>query len=170
MEFSDTPDLADLVAMIHEAALDPDLWGPIARRLSDVFGGACLRLDVVDRARAAPLLGVCTGYDTASQRKLAEHYLTPESNPGILFLVSTPPLTVEIRERLVDDRALVKMDYYHDMMRPFDLWHAAMINMHCDRRYVAPSACSGRVLQDHLPKVKSGLCGCLRHISTDRSG
>jgi signal transduction histidine kinase len=45
---------------------------------------------------------------------------------------------VELRERRFSDRDLERTDYYNEIMRPLDLWHAAVVNVHRDEMVLAP--------------------------------
>ena len=65
-------------------------------------------------------------------------YQTPESNPGLAFSALTTPTTVELRDRRVSDRDLERSDYYNEIMRPLDLWHATIVNVHRDEAVLAP--------------------------------
>ncbi len=65
-------------------------------------------------------------------------YQTPESNPGLAFSALTTPATVELRERRFSDRDLERSDYYNEIMRPLDLWHALIVNVHRDEAVLAP--------------------------------
>ena len=47
-------------------------------------------------------------------------------------------MTVELRDRRVSDRELERSDYYNEIMRPLDLWHAAIVNVHRDDGVLAP--------------------------------
>ena len=51
-------------------------------------------------------------------------YQTPKSNPGLAFTALTAPMTAELREHRFSDRDLERSDYYNEIMRPLDLWHA----------------------------------------------
>jgi DNA-binding CsgD family transcriptional regulator len=99
------------------------------------FSGAHAALGIVDR-RGLPVVVAITP-NAVDQRLFQERYQTADTNPGLRFVATTAPLTVEVREQQVCDRDLVKLDYYHDIMRPAGLWHAAIANVHRDKRFLA---------------------------------
>jgi DNA-binding CsgD family transcriptional regulator len=65
-------------------------------------------------------------------------YQTPKTNPGLAFSALTTPATVELRERRFSDCDFERSDYYNEIMRPLDLWHAAIVNVHSDEAVLAP--------------------------------
>ena len=126
----------DLMALVQEAALEPQLWSEVAATLGDDFLGAHVRFGAIDR-RGVSALSIATP-SLVDLRLFRERYSTPATNPGLRFAASTPPLTVELREQRTSNSALVKLDYYNDIMRPADHWHAVIVNMHRDERFLAP--------------------------------
>jgi DNA-binding CsgD family transcriptional regulator len=70
--------------------------------------------------------------------RLLSDYLWPENNPGWPFSALTPPTTVELREKRVSDRDLERSEFYQSLLRPLDLWHAAIVNVHRDESVLAP--------------------------------
>ena len=72
------------------------------------------------------------------QQALVRPCYLPEKNPGVAFVAATAPMTVAGREQLISDRDLERLDLYHEAMRPFDFWHAAMVNLHRDETLLAP--------------------------------
>ena len=45
-----------------------------------------------------------------------------------------------LRDRIISDSDLERLDYYQDILRPLDLWHAAIMNVHRDGAVLAPMA------------------------------
>lgn len=125
----------DLIAMVHEAALEPRLWPEFVTRAGDAFSGAHVTLGLLDR-RGLAFVDAATP-SAIDRRLFRDRYVTAAANPGLRFVAATPPLTVEVRERRVSDGDLVRLDYYNDIMRPAGLWHAAIVNVHRDESFLA---------------------------------
>lgn len=126
----------NLLALLHEAALDARLWPAVTDATSAVFDNSVASLGVVDSA--CRYVFDAQSHDYEDQRFREGHYLTPEYNPGIAFAAATPPFTVARRESLVSDRQLERLELYNDLMRPRRLWHVAVANLHRDAQYLAP--------------------------------
>ena len=129
--------LRDLVATIYDAALEPSLWPEVAVGAAKAFQAPHARLGVVDRRRGGSVIDAPSHSLSEPQLTMAR-YLTPESNPGLAFSALTRPMTVELRDRRVSDRDLKRSDYYNEIMRPLDLWHAAIVNVYRDEAVLAP--------------------------------
>jgi DNA-binding CsgD family transcriptional regulator len=129
--------LRDLVAAIYDAALEPSLWPEVAVGAAKAFQAPRARLGVVDRRQGGSVIDAPSHNLSEPQLTMAR-YLTPESNPGLAFSALTRPMTVELRDRRVSDRDLERSDYYNEIMRPLDLWHAAIVNVHRDEAVLAP--------------------------------
>jgi DNA-binding CsgD family transcriptional regulator len=120
----DTSTILDLVGSVHEAALHPEQFSAILERLGGLLCGSVVRFGLVD---------IATGFnvefqsaaDAAIERTFKERFLTPATNPGLRFMLSAPPMTIVPREAIQPDRDMLKSDFYHDIMRPYDGWHAA---------------------------------------------
>jgi DNA-binding CsgD family transcriptional regulator/PAS domain-containing protein len=129
--------LRDLVATIYDAALEPTLWPQVAVGTAKALQAPHARLGVVDRQRGGVIIDA-PSKDLSEPQLSMVRYQTPQSNPGLAFSTLTPPATVELRERRFSDRNLERSDYYNEIMRPFDLWHAAVVNVHRDEAVLAP--------------------------------
>jgi DNA-binding CsgD family transcriptional regulator len=129
--------LRDLVATIYDAALEPSLWPEVAVGAAKAFQAPHARLGVVDRRRGGSVIDAPSHSLSEPQLTMAR-YLTPESNPGLAFSALTAPMTAELRDRRFSDRDLERTDYYNEIMRPLDLWHAAIVNVHRDELVLAP--------------------------------
>ena len=129
--------IRDLVATIYDAALEPSLWPQVAAGAAKAFQAPHARLGVVDRRRGGQIMDA-PSQDLSEPQLSMVRYQTPKSNPGLAFSALTIPATVELRERRVSDRDLERTDYYNEIMRPLDLWHAAIVNVHRDETVLAP--------------------------------
>jgi DNA-binding CsgD family transcriptional regulator/PAS domain-containing protein len=137
MRSSDHDPVMDLIGAIYEAALEPELWPEVNARMRQALSGAHVSFGVVDREANMTILDSETpGH--MDQGLFLDRYQTVETNPGLVFSAMTPPLTIADRAQLVTDRDLVSLDLYNDIMRPADLWHGIVLNIHRDRRYLAP--------------------------------
>ena len=129
--------LRDLVATIYDAALEPSLWPEVAAGAAKAFQAPHARLGVVDRRRGGPIIDA-PSRDLSEPQLTMARYQTPKSNPGLAFSALTTPATVELRERRFSDRDLERSDYYNEIMRPINLWHAVIVNVHRDEMVLAP--------------------------------
>ncbi len=127
----------DLVATIYDAALEPSLWPEVAAGAAKAFNAPHARLGVVDRRRGGPIIDA-PSRDLSEPQLTMARYQTPKSNPGLAFSALTAPMTAELRDRRFSDRDLERSDYYNEIMRPLDLWHAAIVNVHRDEAVLAP--------------------------------
>lgn len=128
--------MGDLEALVYEAALEPSLWPQVAARAGDAVGASHARLGVVDR-RLGTVLDAASGELPEPQFSM-RRYQTLETNPGVAFCALTPPTTVALRDAMVSDEDLERLDFYQDLMRPLDLWHVAIMNVHRDDAVFAP--------------------------------
>ena len=124
----------DLAALAYEAALEPRLWPQVAADASRAFEAPHITVGVVDRGGNEVTR---VGTQGVGELNLAG-YLTPETNPGLAFCALTPPTTVELREARVSDSDLERSLFYQELMRPYDLWHVAIMNAHRDDAVFAP--------------------------------
>ena len=79
------------------------------------------------------------GLDELAEVMMAR-YPTLETNPGLAFAALAPPTAVGLRDRIISDSDLERLEYYQDILRPLDLWHAAIMNVHRDGAVLAPMA------------------------------
>jgi DNA-binding CsgD family transcriptional regulator len=124
----------DLVATVYDAALAIELWPQVAAEAGRALGSAQVMLGVVDRSGRQ---WIHASSHDLGERLLSDH-LGPESNPGLAFSALTPPTTVELREKRVSDRDLERSEFYQSLLRPLDLWHVAIVNVHRDESVLAP--------------------------------
>ena len=129
--------LRDLAATAYDAALKPSLWPVVAAEAAKAFKAPHARLGVVDRRRGGQIIDAPSKNLSEPQLSMVR-YRTPQSNPGRAFSALTTPMTAELRERRFSDRDLERSDYYNEIMRPLDLWHAAIVNVHRDETVLAP--------------------------------
>jgi DNA-binding CsgD family transcriptional regulator len=130
--------LADLEALVYDAALEPSLWPQVAAGASRAFEAPHILLGVLNR-RGGEFMRAAT--QNATEANMAR-YSTFETNPGVAFVASTPPTTVVSRDALVSDSELERMQLYQEVMRPLDSWHLAVMNVHRDDSYLAPMTIS----------------------------
>jgi DNA-binding CsgD family transcriptional regulator len=126
--------LADLEALAYEAALEPSLWPQVAEGASRAFETPTIMLGVLDRRGNEVMRAATQGVTELNMAR----YSTFETNPGVAFVALTHPTTVELRDRMVSDSNLERMEFYQDLMRPLDSWHVAVMNVHRDDVYLAP--------------------------------
>ncbi len=115
--------------------MDPALWRQVAASARTAFSAAHAGLGVTDPQGGLVLYA--KSHELIQQALVRPCYL-PEKNPGVAFVAATAPMTVAGREQLISDRDLERLDFYHGAMRPFDFWHAAMVNLHRDETLLAP--------------------------------
>ena len=135
----DEPGFVELVMQMQEAALQPDLWPSVLARLGDLFDAAS-----VDIGISSPFNGLeffaSTTADPAWQRMMRDRYSMPATNPGLKFMLFAPPGTIGLREDIVSDRDMLRSDFYNDVIRRIDSWHAATGTAHRDNDYMVPFA------------------------------
>lgn len=128
--------LLDLVATIYDAAIEPSLWPEVAVEASRRLDSPYVRIAAVHR-RAWTVVDASSRYLGEPQFSLVE-YQTPETNPGLAFCAATPSTAVASRDSFVPDRELERTKFYQELMRPLDLWHAAVANGYSDQSLLAP--------------------------------
>ena len=129
--------LLDLVALAYEAALEPNLWPQVAAGASRAFEAPRVMLGVVDRR--GNLVMEAEPPDATVTLDMTP-YRTVKTNPSLAFAALTPPTTVALRDRMVSDADLERSEIYHELMRPVDAWHGAIMNVHRDSGVLAPMA------------------------------
>ena len=131
--------LSDLEALAYEAALEPSLWPQVVADASRAFKAPYMMLGVVDRRGKTVMHAAPPDLDELAEVMMAR-YPTFETNPGLAFAALTPPTAVGLRDRIVSDSDLERLDFYQDILRPLGLWHAAIMNVHRDDAVLAPMA------------------------------
>ena len=131
--------LSDLEALAYEAALEPSLWPQVVADASHAFKTPYMMLGVVDRRGSAVMQAVPPGQNELAEVMMAR-YPTCETNPGLAFAALAPPTAVGLRDRIISDSDLERLEYYQDILRPLGLWHAAIMNVHRDGAVLAPMA------------------------------
>jgi DNA-binding CsgD family transcriptional regulator len=131
--------LSDLEALAYEAALEPSLWPQVVAGASRAFQAPHMMLGVSDRRGHAVMHAVPPGQDELAEVMMAR-YSTFETNPGLAFAALAPQTAVGVRDRIISDSDMERLDFYQDILRPLDLWHAAIINVHRDDAVLAPMA------------------------------
>jgi DNA-binding CsgD family transcriptional regulator len=131
--------MSDLEALAYEAALEPSLWTQVVADASRAFQAPHMMLGVGDRRGIALMGAVPPGLDDLAEVMMAR-YPTPETNPGLAFAALAPPTAVGLRDRIISDSDMERLDIYQDILRPLDLWHAAIMNVHRDAAVLAPMA------------------------------
>ena len=131
--------LSDLEALAYEAALEPSLWPQVVADASRAFEAPYMMLNVSDRRGKKVMHAAPPGVDELAEVTMAR-YPTVETNPGLAFAALAPPTAVGLRDRIVSDSDLERLEFYQDILRPLDLWHAAIMNVHRDDAVLAPMA------------------------------
>lgn len=126
--------IPDLVATIYDAAMEPGAWHDVATAAGRAFDAPYIMLGVVDHHGHEVMRAATQG---VRQFSLAG-YLSLETNPGMAFSAATPPASVELANRLMPDSELERLPFYQNLLRPFDLWHIAIMNVHRDGAVLAP--------------------------------
>ena len=124
----------DLAGMIYDAAIEPTRWPQVAEEASRAFEAPFITLGVVGRDGNEVMRAATQGVGELN----LSGYMTPETNPGLAFSALTPPTTVESRDRMVPDSDLERSPFYQELMRPYGLWHVAIVNAHRDATVLAP--------------------------------
>jgi DNA-binding CsgD family transcriptional regulator len=128
--------LLELVGLVYEAALEPALWRQAAAGATTTFDATHVRIGVIDRR--GRLVIDAPSHDLNQLAYNLPAYLLPETNPGVAFSASTPPMTVAGRDQLMSDRDMERLEFYDELMRPHGFWHAAVVNVHRDEALLAP--------------------------------
>jgi DNA-binding CsgD family transcriptional regulator len=131
--------LSDLEALAYEAAREPSLWTQVVADASRAFKSPYTMLGVGDRRGNGLMRAVPPGLDDLADVMLAR-YPTLETNPGLAFSALAPPTAVGLRDRIISDSDMERLDLYQDILRPLGLWHAAIMNVHRDDAVLAPMA------------------------------
>jgi DNA-binding CsgD family transcriptional regulator len=126
--------LLDLVALAYEAALEPNRWPEVAAGASRAFEAPHVMLGVADGRGNMAIRAEPPGWGKVD----LSPFQTVETNPGLAFAALTPPTTVALRDRVISDSDLERSQFYQELLRPFALWHAAVINVHRDGDVLAP--------------------------------
>ncbi len=122
------------MALAYEAALEPKPWPQVAAGASRAFDAPHVMLDVVDRRGNLVIRVEPPGWGKVGLNP----YRTVETNPGLAFAALTPPTTVELCDRVISDSDLERSQLYQELMRPFGLWHTAVMNVHSGGGVLAP--------------------------------
>jgi DNA-binding CsgD family transcriptional regulator len=126
----------DLAALAYEAAIEPALWSQLAERVTPTFDAIHVRMSVIDRLGQF-VIDAPSHQLTQLAYNLPAYFL-PQTNPGVAFSATTPPMTVASRDQLTSDSDMERLEFYHELMRPHGFWHAAVVNMHRDETLLAP--------------------------------
>jgi DNA-binding CsgD family transcriptional regulator/PAS domain-containing protein len=125
----------DLPALAYDAALDGALWPEVARHASRAFDAAHVRIGLIDR-RGQHVMDAAS--HPHNNRPLDPRFLLPDKNPVIAFATASAPMSVVTRVEIVSDRDLERSEIYNEFMRPLDLWHALLTNLHRDETLIGP--------------------------------
>jgi DNA-binding NarL/FixJ family response regulator len=98
-----------------------------------------MMLGVVDRRGNQVMHAAPPGINDLAEVMMTR-YPTFETNPGLAFAALAPPTAVGLRDRIISDSDLERLDFYQDILRPLDLWHATIMNVHRDGAVLAPMA------------------------------
>jgi len=120
----ETSTILDLIAEGQEACLFPEAWPNVLERLGAQLRGSVVRLGFLD-LKAGQGIEFSTALDVAVEKVFQERYLTPETNPGLRFMLSVPAMTIAPREVIQTDKEMLRSDFYNEVMRPNQGWHAA---------------------------------------------
>ena len=69
-----------------------------------------------------------------------DRYASPATNPGLRFMLVAPPGTLGLRETIMNDRDMLRSDFYDEIIRPMGSWHVATGTAHRDSDYMVPFA------------------------------
>jgi DNA-binding CsgD family transcriptional regulator len=125
----ETSTILAMIAEVHEACLDPEAWPNVLDRLGENLRESVIRLGIAGTTGKEGIV-FSTGQDLAIERLFQERYMTPDTNPGIRFMLSVPPMTIASREAIQTDRDMLRSDFYNEIMRPCQGWHAATGSPH----------------------------------------
>ena len=123
--------LPDIVTGIYEAGLNPSVWADIMPGVSRLLGDAGIAFGIINLKRGL-LLFPEHNFSPDCLRGVEERYHTPGNNPGVKVAVSTAPLTIAPLESVVSASELKRMDFYNDLMRPYNFWHGVCANVYRD--------------------------------------
>ncbi len=127
--------MQDIVAGIYEAGLNPSLWADIMPSFSRLLGDAGIAFGVINLKRGLMLFPE-HNFSPDCLRGVAERYHTPSNNPGVKVAVSTAPLTIAPLESVVSPSELKRMDFYNDLMRPYNFWYGVCANVYRDQDHM----------------------------------
>ena len=126
--------LLDLVAAVYDAALATELWPQVAAEAGRAFGSAQVMMGVVDRSGRQSDSRLLTRFGPAIAVRLSEARKQPW--PGLLGVDSA--YDGRIAGEAGFRRDLERSEFYQSLLRPLDLWHVAIVNVHRDESVLAP--------------------------------
>ncbi len=114
--------LSSLIALIYDAALNPERWPDVLRAFADATAATCAALLHHDVRDPRGTVASSHQLDPEAERRYAEHFgsidpwVSSASHRGLLL-----PGVVHIGEELVSRQDLARTEYYNDLARPFGI-------------------------------------------------
>ena len=76
--------------------------------------------------------------DPSIMMPFEERFSTPETNLGFNVMLKTAPLGVTVVQQMYTDQAIERMDFYQEILRPANIWHATAGKVLSDNHYLVP--------------------------------
>ena len=121
--------LLELIASIHEAAVEPTTWPGVLERIADAVGRASIAL-VTAEDFDEPVDVWLARYDLASVDARFRHYARPEVNAGVRAAMAMPPLQVVPRRQISNDREFEQDPAARAILISQGLWHGCIATLH----------------------------------------
>lgn len=117
--------LLDVIGAIYDAALSPELWPDTLSRVSHLCGARWMVFSVNQLDPVAPVaIYQNAGADPRQLALLTGPFATPDTNPGILPVLASPPGRINLREETITDAQWERTEFYNAVYRPFGLYAA----------------------------------------------
>jgi DNA-binding CsgD family transcriptional regulator len=115
------PHADELVRLIYEAATDPSRWSDFLRVFSETIQAPSAVFLIHDKTRQQASASRAIGMDPAWVKSYQEYFVTInpwlERNPFRRGVVA-------VGERILNDRELVRTEFYNDFLRPQDWFYS----------------------------------------------
>ena len=127
----DQASFENIIGLVYDASLNKDQWPIFLKRLGSVLRDANVGVGIVKPESGDALIShLSSESDPSYSQLLKEQYGTPHVNPGLRYMMSAPSGTIVSRESIQNDFDMERSDFYNDVMRPYDFWHAATGSIH----------------------------------------
>lgn len=105
----------DLVGLLYEAAVNPDLWRPTLARFSEMVGAQSFHMFTWDKKAQKPLLGMVSHDHLAERIRLYDAYYH-QVDPVLERALRAPAGQFFASQEFFDDRFIGRSEYYQDFL------------------------------------------------------
>ena len=121
--------LLEIIASIHEAAVEPTTWPDVLERIADAVGRASMAL-ITAEGFDEPVDVWLARYDPACVEARFRHYARPEVNAGVRAAMAMLPLQVVPRKQISNDREFERDPAARSILIAQGLYHGCIANLH----------------------------------------